>query len=69
MQERHAGIIQPGQAVEFRVESFGDALFEGKVAYVSPSLDQTMRTFTVEALVDNARPAAEAGILRQGRRS
>ena len=28
VQERHAGIIQPGQAVEFRVESFGDAVFQ-----------------------------------------
>ena len=28
VQERYAGIIQPGQAVEFRVESFGDVVFQ-----------------------------------------
>jgi multidrug resistance efflux pump len=53
VQERHAGIVKAGQLVEFRVESFGDRMFKGAVAYISPSLDQTMRTFTVEAIVDN----------------
>ncbi len=66
VQERHAGIVQPGQAVEFRVESFGDTVFQGKVAYVSPALDQTMRTFTVEALVDNADLRLKPGFFAKG---
>jgi membrane fusion protein (multidrug efflux system) len=66
VQERHAGIVQPGQAVEFRVESFGDTLFQGKVAYVSPSLDETMRTFTVEALVDNRDLRLKPGFFAKG---
>jgi RND family efflux transporter MFP subunit len=66
VQERHAGIVQPGQAVEFRVESFGDTVFQGKVAYVSPSLDQTMRTFTVEALVDNDDLRLKPGFFAKG---
>jgi RND family efflux transporter MFP subunit len=66
VQERHAGIIQAGQPVEFRVESFGDAVFHGKVAYVSPSLDQTMRTFTVEALVDNSDRRLKPGFFAKG---
>ncbi|MEO7275071.1 MAG: efflux RND transporter periplasmic adaptor subunit [Vicinamibacterales bacterium] len=66
VQERHAGIVQPGQAVEFRVESFGDTLFHGKVAYVSPALDETMRTFTVEALVDNADLRLKPGFFAKG---
>ena len=66
VQERHAGIIQAGQAVEFRVESFGDTVFHGKVAYVSPSLDETMRTFTVEALVDNADLRLKPGFFAKG---
>jgi len=66
VQERHAGIVQPGQLVEFRVESFGDTLFQGKVAYVSPSLDQTMRTFTVEALVDNDDLRLKPGFFAKG---
>jgi RND family efflux transporter MFP subunit len=66
VQERHAGIVQAGQLVEFRVESFGDVLFKGKVAYVSPSLDQTMRTFTIEALVDNSDRRLKPGFFAKG---
>ncbi len=66
VQERHAGIIVPGQPVEFRVESFGDVLFHGKVAHVSPSLDQTMRTFIVEAIVDNSDRRLKPGFFAKG---
>jgi RND family efflux transporter MFP subunit len=66
VQERHAGIITPGPAVQFRVESFGDVVFSGKVAYVSPSLDETMRTFTVEALVDNSDRRLKPGFFAKG---
>jgi RND family efflux transporter MFP subunit len=66
VQERHAGIIAPGQAVEFRVESFPDAVFTGKVAFVSPALDQTMRTFAVEALVDNSDRRLKPGFFAKG---
>ncbi len=66
VQERHAGVVQPGQPVEFRVESFGDALFHGKVAYVSPAVDLTMRTFTIEALVDNNDYRLKPGFFAKG---
>src|SRR5262245_29532081 len=66
VQERHAGIVRPGQSVEFRVESFADTVFQGKVAYVSPSLDETMRTFTVEALVDNSDLRLKPGFFAKG---
>ena len=66
VQERHAGIIRPGQRVEFRVASFGDTVFQGKIAYVSPSVDQTMRTFQVEALVDNADRRLKPGFFAKG---
>jgi len=66
VQERHAGIIRPGQRVEFRVASFGDTVFNGKIAYVSPSIDQTMRTFQVEALVDNADRRLKPGFFAKG---
>jgi RND family efflux transporter MFP subunit len=66
IQERFAGVITPGQPVEFRVESFGDTLFQGKVAYVSPSLDPTMRTFTVEALVENNDRRLKPGFFAKG---
>jgi RND family efflux transporter MFP subunit len=66
VQERHAGIVTPGLAAQFRVESFGDRVFSGKVAYISPSLDQTMRTFTVEALVDNKERLLKPGFFAKG---
>jgi len=66
VQERHAGVIQPGLEVEFRVESFGDQVFRGKVEHVSPALDQTMRTFTVEAIVANADRRLKPGFFAKG---
>lgn len=66
VQERHAGVVQAGQPVEFRVESFGDRVFKGAVAYISPSLDQTMRTFTVEAIVDNGEHLLKPGFFAKG---
>jgi membrane fusion protein (multidrug efflux system) len=66
VQERHAGVVTPGQPVQFRVESFGDRVFQGKVAYISPSLDQTMRTFAVEALVDNSEHLLKPGFFAKG---
>jgi len=66
VQERYAGAIQAGQAVEFRVESFGDQVFKGRVAYVGPAIDQTMRTFTVEALVENDDRRLKPGFFAKG---
>lgn len=66
VQEKHAGIVQQGLDVEFRVESFGDTVFHGKVAHVSPALDQTMRTFTIEAIVDNADRRLKPGFFAKG---
>jgi len=66
VQERHAGVVTPGQPVQFRVESFGDRMFTGKVAFISPSLDQTMRTFTVEALVENKERLLKPGFFAKG---
>jgi RND family efflux transporter MFP subunit len=66
VQERHAGQIQPGLPVRFRVESFPDTTFEGKVAYVSPAVDQATRTFAVEALVDNSDRRLKPGFFAKG---
>jgi RND family efflux transporter MFP subunit len=66
VQERFAGLIRPGQDVEFRVASFGDTVFKGKIAYVSPAVDQTMRTFQVEALVANDDRRLKPGFFAKG---
>jgi len=66
IQEKNAGMIRPGLAVEFRVESFPDRPFTGKVAYVSPAVDQATRTFAVEALVDNRDRLLKPGFFAKG---
>jgi RND family efflux transporter MFP subunit len=66
IQERHAGLIRAGQTVEFIVEAFPDRKFTGRVAYVSPAVDQTTRTFPVEALVENADRVLKPGFFAKG---
>ncbi len=66
IQEKHASLIKPGQAVEFDVEAFLNTKFKGKIAYVSPSVDQATRTFAVEALVDNSDRQLKPGFFAKG---
>ena len=66
IQEKHASLIRPGQAVEFDVEAFLNRKFEGKIAYVSPAVDQATRTFAVEALVDNSDRQLKPGFFAKG---
>jgi membrane fusion protein, multidrug efflux system len=66
IQEKFAGIIRPGQAVVFAVEAFPERSFNGKVAYVSPAVDQATRTFPVEALVENAERVLKPGFFTKG---
>ena len=66
IQERHAGLIRGGQTVEFFVEAFPDRKFIGKIAYVSPAVDQTTRTFPVEAIVDNPDRVLKPGFFARG---
>ncbi len=66
IQEKHASIIKPGQAIEFDVEAFLNRKFKGKIAYVSPAVDQATRTFAVEALVDNSDRQLKPGFFAKG---
>ena len=66
IQEKNASLIHPGQAVEFDVEAFFNRKFKGKIAYVSPSVDQATRTFAVEALVDNSDRQLKPGFFAKG---
>lgn len=66
IQEKNAGLIKIGQAVEFVVEAFPDRSFRGKVAYVSPAVDQATRTFPVEAIVDNSDRVLKPGFFFKG---
>ncbi|HXK60542.1 MAG TPA: efflux RND transporter periplasmic adaptor subunit [Acidobacteriota bacterium] len=66
IQERHAAVIRPGLPVQFQVESFPGKTFEGKVAYISPAVDQGTRTFAVEVLVDNQNRQLKPGFFAKG---
>jgi RND family efflux transporter MFP subunit len=66
IQERHAGLIRPGQAVMFNVEAFPTRAFVGKIAYVSPAVDQATRTFAVEAIVENNDRVLKPGFFAKG---
>jgi len=66
IQERHAGVIRAGQTVQFTVEAFPDRMFVGRIAYVSPAVDQATRTFPVEAMVENADRVLKPGFFAKG---
>ena len=66
IQEKHASLITPGQTVEFDVEAFLNRKFTGRIAYVSPAVDQATRTFAVEALVDNSDRTLKPGFFAKG---
>jgi membrane fusion protein (multidrug efflux system) len=66
IQERHAGLIRGGQNVQFVVEAFPGRMFEGRIAYVSPAVDQATRTFPVEAIVENSDRVLKPGFFAKG---
>jgi RND family efflux transporter MFP subunit len=66
IQERYAGIVRVGLPVEFFVESAPGQKFLGRVANVSPSVDQATRTFPVEILVDNRDRRLKPGFFVKG---
>ncbi len=66
VQEKFAGVVRPGQAVQFAVEAFPEETFSGKVAYVSPAVDQTTRTFSIEAIVANDDRRLKPGFFTKG---
>jgi membrane fusion protein, multidrug efflux system len=66
IQERYAGLVRAGLPAEFAVESAPGQKFRGKVAHVSPSVDQATRTFAVEVLVDNQDRRLKPGFFASG---
>jgi RND family efflux transporter MFP subunit len=66
IQEKNAGVISIGQSVDFAVEAFPNRNFHGRVAYVSPAVDQATRTFPVEVLVDNPDRVLKPGFFAKG---
>jgi multidrug efflux pump subunit AcrA (membrane-fusion protein) len=48
------------------VEAYPGSKFEGRVAYVSPSVDPETRTFPIEILVDNRDKRLKPGFFAKG---
>ena len=59
--ERMAPWIKGGQMAEVTLEAFEDRKFQGRIWRISPTVDQTKRTFIVEALIDNPNGDLKAG--------
>src|SRR5262249_5660208 len=66
VQEKYANMIRQNQTVEFKVEPYPNDMFRGKIAYISPAIDQTTRTFPAEILVENPAHKLKPGFFAQG---
>jgi RND family efflux transporter MFP subunit len=56
-----------GQPVTFEVDAFANRPFEGKVRFVSPSLQADQRALTVEAVVPNPKGELKPGLFATAR--
>jgi RND family efflux transporter MFP subunit len=66
IQERYAGEIHPDMSVQFGVESFPGEIFHGRIASISPAVDQQTRTFVVEAELPNPDYRLRPGFFAKG---
>lgn len=65
--ERMAPWVKIGQNAEVTVEAFGDRKFEARIWRISPTVDQSKRTFIVEALIQNGRQELKPGSYAKAR--
>jgi len=66
IQEKYANLVRENQSVDFKVEPYPNEMFHGKIAFISPAVDQTTRTFAVEILVDNPTHKLKPGLFAKG---
>lgn len=59
--------IRPGQAVRFRVDGFGERLFEGRVERINPVADAGARSITLYISVANRDGVLKGGMFAKGR--
>ena len=58
--------VKPGQQASFRVDGFGDRLFEGKVERINPTTDPGSRAITLYISVANRDLALRGGMFAKG---
>ena len=66
VQEKYSDIIRRNLQVQFRVEPFPNEVFQGRVANISPSINDQTRTFAVEILVANPNRKLKPGFFAKG---
>jgi len=66
IQEKYANLVRGNQSVDFMVEPYPNEMFHGKIAFISPAVDQNTRTFAVEILVDNPAHKLKPGLFAKG---
>ena len=60
------GQLRSGQTVTFRVNSYPDAVFEGRVIEINPAVDTVTRAARVRIRVNNAAGKLKAGMFAEG---
>lgn len=65
--EQFISSVSMGQPVNFEVDAYPGRTFEGKVQYVSPSLQADQRALTIEAVVPNANGELKPGLFATAR--
>jgi RND family efflux transporter MFP subunit len=66
VQEKYANLIHPNQVVNFQVEPYPNDMFTGKIAFISPAVDQASRTFAAEVIVENPGHKLKPGFFAKG---
>jgi RND family efflux transporter MFP subunit len=65
--EQFISVVAIGQPVNFEVDAYPGRSFEGKVQYVSPSLQADQRALTIEAVVPNPKGELKPGLFTTAR--
>ena len=59
--ERYVSQVHVGLAVDVRVESYPDRVFQGRISRISPTVDRLSRTFQIEVQVPNENRLLKPG--------
>lgn len=65
--ERHAGLLRPGQSVEFSVAAYPGQTFTAQVEFVDPVVQPSSRTILVKARAPNPNRRLSAGMFIEAR--
>jgi membrane fusion protein (multidrug efflux system) len=65
--ERHAGLLRPGQSVEFSVAAYPEQTFTAQVEFVDPVVQPSTRTILVKARAPNRDRKLSSGMFIEAR--